>query len=185
MGGLIPFPYNLLVYAAAVGALFVGGCTYKNSYDKEKIEIGRAEVQATWDAEVESARLRSRAFDAKQAAGDRELEAKFAALRAANNKVVKVQYDERDALIQTLRDRELLADAAIAQLGLRDAAGKPSADLPAADRAQSCVDVASRATSAAIENYRIATDCADKVDGLQAWIRRTIAGLRAAEPPKE
>lgn len=185
MGGLLPFPWNLVAYAVLAGALTAGGCAYKHSYDGEKIEIGRTEIQEKWDAEKEAARLRNRAFDVKQAADDRELEAKFAALHAANSKVVKGQYDEREMLIQTLRDRELLADAAIAQLGLRNTADKPSADLPPADRAESCVDVASRATGAAIENYRIATECADKVDGLQSWIRRTIAGLRGAEQPTQ
>ena len=184
MGGIIPFPWNLLVYAGIVAAVSAGGCAYKHSYDGEKIEIGRTEVQEKWDAEKEAARLRNRAFDVKQAADDRELEAKFAALHAANSKVVKGQYDERDMLIQTLHDRELLADAAIAQLGLRNAADKPSADLPPADRAESCVDVASRATGAAIENYRIATECADKVDGLQSWIRRTLNALRVTESGK-
>ena len=185
MGGIIPFPWNLLVYAGIVAAVSAGGCAYKHSYDGEKIEIGRTEKQAEWDAEKEAARLRNRAFDVQQAAGDRELEAKFAALKTANNKIVKGQYDERDTLIQTLRNRELLADAAIAQLGLRNATDKPSTDLPAADRTESCVDVAARATGAAIENYRVATECADKVDGLQAWIRRTIAGLRGAEQPAQ
>lgn len=184
MGGIIPFPWNLLVYAGIVAAVSAGGCAYKHSYDGEKIEIGRTEVQAKWDAEKEAARLRNRAFDVKQAADDRELEAKFAALHAANSKVVKGQYDERDMLIQTLRDRELLADAAIAQLGLRNTADKSGADLPPADRAESCVDVAARATSAAIENYRVATDCADKVDGLQSWIRRTLNALRVTESGK-
>ena len=184
MGGIIPFPWNLLVYAGIVAAVSAGGCAYKHSYDGEKIEIGRTEVQEKWDAEKEAARLRNRAFDVKQAADDRELEAKFAALHAANSKVVKGQYDERDTLIQTLRDRELLADAAIAQLGLRNTADKSGADLPPADRAESCVDVAARATSAAIENYRVATDCADKVDGLQSWIRRTLNALRVTESGK-
>lgn len=184
MGGIIPFPWNLLVYASIVAAVSAGGCAYKHSYDGEKIEIGRVEVQEKWDAEKEAARLRNRAFDVKQAADDRELEAKFAALHAANSKVVKGQYDERDTLIQTLRDRELLADAAIAQLGMRNAADKPGADLPATGRTESCVDVAARATSAAIENYRVATDCADKVDGLQSWIRRTLNALRVTESGK-
>ena len=184
MGGLLPFPWNLVAYAVLAGALTAGGCAYKHSYDGEKIEIGRVEVQEKWDAEKEAARLRNRVFDVKQAADDRELEAKFAALKTVNNKIVKGQYDERDTLIQTLRDRELLADAAIAQLGLRNTADKSGADLPPADRAESCVDVAARATSAAIENYRVATDCADKVDGLQSWIRRTLNALRVTESGK-
>ncbi len=153
----------------------------RDRFNSNNVEKFRKKTE---DAEKEAARLRNRVFDVKQAADDRELEAKFAALKTVNNKIVKGQYDERDTLIQTLRDRELLADAAIAQLGLRNTADKPSADLPPADRAESCVDVASRATGAAIENYRIATECADKVDGLQSWIRRTINALRVTESGK-
>lgn len=183
MGGIIPFPWNLLVYAGVLAAITAGGCAYKNSYDSEKIEIGRAEVTEKWEAEKEAARIRNRIFDAKQAADDRELEKQMAAIRAVNAKITKGQYDERDSLIEVLRNRELLADAAIAQLGMREPAAKPSTDLPAANATQSCVDVASRATGYAIECHRAATANADQVDALQGWIRRLVTGLKAAETP--
>jgi hypothetical protein len=178
---MIPLPATLIAYAIAA-TLAIGGLWWgKSNYDESKRAQGRAEVWAEWNAANESARLKARAFEATQTKSNAALDASYAKVKAANATITKAQYDERDTLLQILRSREQLANAAIDECRLRDPAA--SSPLPNPSTAPACIDVAARATSAAIDLHRTAINNADQVAALQHYITQLLAAQ--PDPPTQ